>query len=100
MNSDSTSAKEKKFAELKSSLHSHDELYYRKARPEISDQEYDRLKREFDQLQAELDPLGLFTEETDQSGQFRLEHRVPRQISHSGISRRPSDSLVSMRRTI
>jgi DNA ligase (NAD+) len=67
MNSDSTSAKEKKFAELKSSLHRHDELYYRKAQPEISDQEYDRLKRDFDQLKAELDPLGLFTEETDQS---------------------------------
>ena len=67
MNSDSTSAKEKKFAELKSSLHRHDELYYRIAQPEISDQEYDRLKRDFEQLQAELDPLGLFAEETDQS---------------------------------
>ena len=67
MNSDSTSAKEKKFAELKSSLHRHDELYYRIAQPEISDQEYDRLKRDFEQLKAELDPLGLFTEETDQS---------------------------------
>jgi DNA ligase (NAD+) len=67
MNSDSTSAKEKKFAELKSSLHRHDELYYRIAQPEISDQEYDRLKRYFEQLKAELDPLGLFTEETDQS---------------------------------
>jgi len=67
MNSDSTSAKEKKFAELKSSLHRHDELYYRKAQPEISDQEYDRLKGDFDQLQAELDPLGLFSEEIDPS---------------------------------
>ena len=50
MNSDSTSAKEKKFAELKSSLHRHDELYYRKAQPEISDQEYDRFKEDFDRI--------------------------------------------------
>ena len=54
-------------AELKSSLHRHDELYYRKAQPEISDQEYDRLRRDFEQLESELDPLGLFSEETDNS---------------------------------
>jgi DNA ligase (NAD+) len=72
MSSDSTSAKERKFAELKSSLQRHDELYYRKAQPEISDQEYDGLKRDFDRLQSELDPLGLFSEETDQAGvQFK-----------------------------
>ena len=72
MSSDSTSAKERKFAELKSSLERHDELYYRKAQPEISDQEYDGLKRDFDRLQSELDPLGLFSEETDQAGvQFK-----------------------------
>ncbi len=68
MSSDSTSAKEKKFVELKSSLQRHDEQYYRNAQPEITDQEYDRLKREFEKLQSELDPLGLFAEETDQSG--------------------------------
>ena len=72
MSSDSTSAKERKFAELKSSLERHDELYYRKAQPEISDQEYDCLKRDFDRLKSELDPLGLFSEETDQAGvQFK-----------------------------
>ena len=68
MSSDSTSAKEKKFAELKSSLQRHDELYYRQAQPEISDQEYDRLKRDFERLQSELDPLGLFSEEKVRSG--------------------------------
>jgi len=47
MNSDSTSAKERKFAELKSSLQRHDELYYRHAQPEISDQEYDGYKAGF-----------------------------------------------------
>jgi DNA ligase (NAD+) len=72
MSSDSTSARERKFAELKSSLQRHDELYYRKAQPEISDQEYDGLKRDFDRLQSELDPLGLFSAETDQAGvQFK-----------------------------
>ena len=72
MSSDSTSAKERKFAELKSSLERHDELYYRKAQPEISDQEYDGLKRDFDRLKSELDPLGLFSQETDQAGvQFK-----------------------------
>ena len=68
MSSDSTSAKEKKFAELKSSLQRHDELYYRQAQPEISDQEYDRLKRDFERLQSEVDPLGLFSEEKVRSG--------------------------------
>ena len=68
MSSDSTSAKEKKFAALKSSLQRHDELYYRQAQPEISDQEYDRLKRDFERLQSEVDPLGLFSEEKVRSG--------------------------------
>ena len=68
MSSDSTSAKEKKFAELMSSLQRHDELYYRQAQPEISDQEYDRLKRDFERLQSEVDPLGLFSEEKVRSG--------------------------------
>jgi len=30
----------------------HDELYYRRARPEISDQDYDRLKRELSDLES------------------------------------------------
>ena len=30
--------------------------------PEISDQAYDQKKRELDNLQAELDPLGLFAD--------------------------------------
>ena len=66
MSNHSNSAKEKKLAELRSSLQRHDELYYRQAQPEISDQEYDRLKSEYEQLQSDLDPLGLFTGETGQ----------------------------------
>lgn len=46
--------------ELRVEIKRHDELYYRQALPEISDQEYDRKKSELNGLQAELDPLGLF----------------------------------------
>ena len=63
MSGSSDSSKNKKLAELREELRRHDELYYRQARPEISDQEYDRLKKDFDFLQSELDPLGLFAEE-------------------------------------
>ena len=63
MSGSSDSPKNKKLAELREELRRHDELYYRQARPEISDQEYDRLKKDFDVLQSELDPLGLFAEE-------------------------------------
>ena len=41
-------------------------MYYKEAKPEISDQEYDRLSREFDKLISELDPLGLFSEEENE----------------------------------
>lgn len=48
--------------ELRAEIKRHDELYYRQAQPEISDQAYDQKKRELDNLQAELDPLGLFAD--------------------------------------
>ena len=60
------SQKEKKLSELRKILRRHDELYYKEAKPEISDQEYDRLSREFDKLISELDPLGLFSEEENE----------------------------------
>ena len=63
MSGSSDSSKNKKLLELREELRRHDELYYRQARPEISDQKYDRLKKDFDVLQSELDPLGLFAEE-------------------------------------
>ena len=63
MSGSSDSSKNKKLLELREELRRHDELYYRQATPEISDQEYDRLKKNFDVLQSELDPLGLFAEE-------------------------------------
>jgi DNA ligase (NAD+) len=43
---------QKKIADLRSSVAYHDERYHRQARPEISDQEYDRLKRELLDLET------------------------------------------------
>ena len=48
--------------ELRAEIRRHDELYYRHALPEISDQAYDQKKLELEKLEADLDPLGLFAE--------------------------------------
>ncbi len=66
-----SSEKEKsiRLEKLRAEIVRHDELYYRLSNPEISDQAYDQKKKELDGLQAELDPLGLFSltnQSTDQ----------------------------------
>jgi DNA ligase (NAD+) len=43
---------QKRIAALRAEVALHDELYYRRARPEISDQDYDRLKRELSDLES------------------------------------------------
>jgi DNA ligase (NAD+) len=58
--SKSDKEKSQRLEELRAEIQRHDELYYRQAQPEISDQAYDQKKRELDNLQSELDPLGLF----------------------------------------
>ncbi len=60
--SKSEKEKSQRLEELRAEIKRHDELYYRQAQPEISDQAYDQKKRELDNLQAELDPLGLFAD--------------------------------------
>ena len=45
---------QKRIATLRSEAVSHDERYYRKARPEVSDLEYDRLKRELAGLESKF----------------------------------------------
>ena len=42
----------KKMAELRAGVARHDELYYRKSKPEIADFDYDALKRELAELEA------------------------------------------------
>ena len=58
--SKSEKEKSQRLEELRAEIKHHDELYYRQAQPKISDQQYDQKKRELDNLQTELDPLGLF----------------------------------------
>ncbi len=45
---------QKRIAALRSQVARHDELYYRRARPEIGDEEYDGLKRELAGLEAKF----------------------------------------------
>ena len=54
---------EDRLEELRGLVRDHDRRYYRDASPIISDREYDLIKREMEDLEAELDPLGLFKAE-------------------------------------
>jgi DNA ligase (NAD+) len=45
---------QKRIAALRTEVAAHDERYYRKARPEVSDLEYDRLKRELAGLESKF----------------------------------------------
>lgn len=79
---------QKKIAELRAQVVRHDELYYRKAKPEISDFDYDALKRELAELEVRFPnaaaALGLESP-TTQVGDDRAEgfqtyrHRQPMQ---------------------
>ena len=59
--------KTQRLEELQAELKRHDELYYRLAQPGISDQLYDQKKRELEELEAEIDPLGLFSKSSEHS---------------------------------
>ncbi|MGA9041685.1 MAG: hypothetical protein WB421_14225, partial [Terriglobales bacterium] len=45
---------QQRIAQLRSQVGRHDELYYRQARPEITDFEYDQLKRKLADLEAQF----------------------------------------------
>lgn len=62
-------------SELREEIAYHDDLYYRKAAPEISDAEYDALKRELHRLEA-LYPNDVVADKVgDDRGGDREEHR-------------------------
>jgi DNA ligase (NAD+) len=52
--------KDDRLRELRKLIRDHDEKYYRDANPSIGDREYDLLKRELEDLERAIDPLGLF----------------------------------------
>ena len=68
-----TSDPEKRMAELREIIAQHDELYYRQAQPEISDREYDALKRELADLETENPLLALIDSPTRKVGDDRSE---------------------------
>ncbi len=74
---------QKRIAELRKQIARHDELYYRQTEPEISDQEYDALKRELADLEAANPELDFGPSPTQAVGDDRVEgfakvkHGVP-----------------------
>ena len=74
---------EKRVAELRTLIRHHDELYYTKAQPEISDAEYDKLFRELEELERKHPELADPNSPTQRVGSKPLEgfsqirHPVP-----------------------
>lgn len=83
--SDSAATARERLAELRAELARHDELYFKHASPEITDAEYDALKREFHALLEQHPQLAAAEGEAaagalgdDRSGRFpTARHRVP-----------------------
>ena len=74
-----------RIAELRAEVARHDELYYRRAKPEITDLDYDRLKRELADLESSFPGLRAADSPTQRVGDDRLpgfavyRHRLPMQ---------------------
>lgn len=62
-----------RIAMLRTEIARHDELYYRQARPSISDPEYDRLKRELADLEAQFPEFASNASPTGTVGDDRTE---------------------------
>ncbi len=75
----------KRIAELRQEVARHAELYYRQAKPEISDRDYDKLERELADLEKEFPQFAEKESQTVKVGDDRLEgfstyrHRQPMQ---------------------
>ena len=76
---------QERIADLRARLARHDELYYREARPEVTDYEYDLLKRELADLETEFPQYRAVDSPTTRVGDDRLagfaayRHRAPMQ---------------------
>ena len=76
---------QERVAQFRAQVARHDELYYRQARPEIMDFEYDQLKRELADLEAQFPESRETDSPTTRVGDDRLEgfvtyrHRQPMQ---------------------
>jgi DNA ligase (NAD+) len=76
---------QKRIAELRAEVSRHAELYYRHAKPEIADRDYDKLERELAELEAQFPQFAAQASPTTQVGDDRLEgfstyrHRQPMQ---------------------
>jgi DNA ligase (NAD+) len=74
-----------KLTELRAAVARHDELYHRQAKPEITDFDYDRLKRELADLEVQFPQFATAGSPTEQVGDDRAEgfqtyrHRQPMQ---------------------
>ncbi|MBI2813388.1 MAG: NAD-dependent DNA ligase LigA [Opitutae bacterium] len=80
-----TTEAKKRIAELRAEVARHAELYYRQAKPEISDRDYDKLERELADLEKQFPQFAKKESPTAQVGDDRLEgfstyrHRQPMQ---------------------
>ena len=64
---------EDRMVALREEIARHDELYYRKAEPEITDRDYDRLKRELGDLEEEYPLFAMASSPTQKVGDDRSE---------------------------
>ncbi len=75
----------KRIVELRAEVARHAELYYRQAKPEISDREYDKLERKLTDLEKQFPQFAMKDSQTAKVGDDRLEgfqthrHRQPMQ---------------------
>ena len=69
--------KEERLRTLRSLISEHDRRYYKETNPTIGDREYDRLKQEMEELESELDPLGLFKHEDTSPNPGNTAHGLP-----------------------
>jgi DNA ligase (NAD+) len=105
----STNGDHVRIEELRTTIAHHDELYFKQAAPEISDAEYDRLKRELQGLeQAHPEWRSPARVGDDRSGRFATHVHGVRMLSlekvyteaewrafHAGVTRRLGEAAVS-----